>query len=62
MVMSPKLKIFGFGSLGHVRKSPDHENEGFHDSAIMNPKSYQSKMKQNDSMELSGYSFFNNCG
>ena len=48
--MYPKLNIIGLGSHGHVQKSENRENErfwGFHKS-----KSYESKMKQNDSTEL----------
>lgn len=28
VLVSPKLKIIGFGSHGRVQKSEDHENEG----------------------------------
>ena len=31
---SPKIKIFGLGCHGHVRKSPNHENEGFSSSPV----------------------------
>ena len=38
--MSPKLKIIGFGSHGHVRKSENHENEGFSGFPKVKSKSY----------------------
>ena len=57
--MSPKMKIIGFGSHGHGQKSRNHENQGFSGSHIMNPRSYYSKMKQNNSTELLVYSFHN---
>ena len=59
VLVSPKLEIIGFGSHGHVRKSEDHEDEGFSGFTKMNPKSDWSKMKQNNSTELLGYSFNN---
>ena len=51
---SPKIEIIGFGSYGHVQKSRNHENEGF----SVSPRS-KSKMKQNNSTEISGYSCHN---
>ena len=38
--LSPKIDNTGFGSHGHVRKSPHHENEEFSSSPIMKSKSY----------------------
>ena len=35
----------------------NHENDGFPGFPKMNPRSYWSKMKQNNSTELSGHSF-----
>ena len=40
-------------------KSEKHNNDDFSGLPKMNPKSYQSKMKQNNSTELLGYSFNN---
>ena len=55
--MPPKINDIGFGSHGHVRKSPNHENEGIPVSPIMKSKSYYSKMKHNNSREFSVYCF-----
>ena len=52
---SPKISNIGFGSHGHVRTS-QHENYGFSVFPIMKSKSYQSKIKQNNATEYSGYS------
>ena len=57
--MSPKIKIIGFGSHGHVRKSPNHESDRYSGSPIMESKSYCSKIRQNNSTELSGDSLTN---
>ena len=38
-LVSSKIKMVGFGSHGHVRKSPNHENNGFSGSPIMKSKS-----------------------
>ena len=59
--MSSKISHIGFGSHGHVPKFENHEREGFSSSPIMKSKSYLSKMKQNNSKELSGLSFLNIC-
>ena len=52
-----KIKINGFGSHGHIPKSENHETDGFSGFPKMNPKSDQSKMKQNNSTELLGLFF-----
>ena len=54
---SPEIKINGFGAQGHVRKSRNHENEGFSVSPTSKSKSYQSKVKQNNPTELLAISF-----
>ena len=51
--MSPKSRIIGFGSHGHVEKSENDELSGF---PKVKSKSYESKMKQNTSSELLGHS------
>ena len=51
--MSPKIKNVGFESHGHVQKSENPEHDGFSVFPNMNPKSYKSRMKQNNSTELS---------
>ena len=56
VLASPKIKTSGLGSHGHVRKSRNHEHDGFSVFPVMNLKSYQSEMKQNNYTELSGYS------
>ena len=43
--------------MGTSEKTENHKNEGCPGSPKMNPTSYQSKMKQNNSMEFFGYSF-----
>ena len=55
--MSPKSNIIDFGNHGHVPKSENHGNDGFEGFPKVKPKSYESKMKQNNPMELSGHSF-----
>ena len=50
--MSQKMKIVGFGVLGHVQKSRDHRHEGFEGSPRSKSKSYKTKMEQNNSTEL----------
>ena len=49
-----KVYNIGFGAQGHVRKPPNHDNEG---SPITKSRSYQSKVKQNNSTELLAISF-----
>ena len=56
---SPKINHVGFRAHGHVRKSRNHENEGFGGFPIKKSKSYWSKMQQHNSMELSCCSFHN---
>ena len=56
-VQISKLQKTGVGSHGHVRKSENHENDGFSGFPKVKSKSYFSKMKQNSSTELSGSSF-----
>ena len=55
--MSPKFKIIGFGSRGHVQESRNREIEGSWGFPKVKSESYQSKMKQNISTELLGHSF-----
>ena len=38
--MSPKINKIGFGSHGHVRKSENHENDGFSGSPKRKLKRY----------------------
>ena len=40
VLVSPKINHIGFGAQGHVRKSRNHEHEGFHDFSIVKRKSY----------------------
>ena len=54
--MSPHNEYWFLGSWTRP-KSRNHENDGFSDSPIMKSESYYSKMKQNNSTELVGYSF-----
>ena len=39
ILVYPKINEFGFGSQGHVRKSRNHENDGFSASPISKSKS-----------------------
>ena len=55
--MDPKLKTIGFGSHGHVQKSENREHEGFLGYSKVKSKRYYSRVKQNNSTELSGHSF-----
>ena len=55
--MSPKIKLDGSGARGHVRKSPNHRNEGFEGSPISKSKSYKFKLGQNSTTELLSISF-----
>ena len=50
--MSPKIKIVGCGSRGHVPKSRNHRNDGFLGSPKSKSKKYKTKSKQNHSLEL----------
>ena len=53
ILVSPKINIIGFGNRGHVQKSRNHENNRFSVSPMMKSKSDLSKMKQNNTKELS---------
>ena len=55
--MSPKSKIIGLGSHGHVQKSENHANYGFSGFPREKSKRYQSELKQNNSRELLGHIF-----
>ena len=52
VLVSPKIKIIGFGAQGHVRKSRNHRNEWFEGSHMSKSKSYKFKLEQNNSTEL----------
>ena len=58
-LISPKINNIGFGSHGHVRNSENYENEGLSNFPKMNPKNTGPTMKQNNSTELSGFSYNN---
>ena len=51
--MSPKINNIGWAQ-GHVRKSPNHENEGFEVHQIEN---YKFKLKQSNTTEIKRTSF-----
>ena len=55
--MSPKIEINGFGAQGHVRKSRNRRNEGVEGSHITKSKSYEFKLEQSSTTELSSISF-----
>ena len=55
--MSPKINVIGFGAQGHVRELGNHSNEGFEGSRVSKSKSYEFKLKQNNSTELLSISF-----
>ena len=57
ILVSAKMNHIGFGSNGNVRKCRNHEHDGFSGSPIMKTTNYESKRKQNNYTELSGYSF-----
>ena len=57
--MSSKINDIGLGNYGNVQKSENNKNDGFHGFPNMNPKSYSSKIKQNNSTEVLGCSFNN---
>ena len=42
-------------------RSEDYENDDFSGFGKVKLKSYESRVKHNNSMELSGYPFFNLC-
>ena len=52
--MSPKINDIGVGANGQVRKSEIQKNEGLR-VFNNNPARYESKIKQNNSTEVSGY-------
>ena len=55
--MSPKLEMIGFRSHGHVPKAEHHDNDGCSGFPKVKSQSYQSKTKQNNSIDLLGHSF-----
>ena len=55
--MSPEINDIGFGARGYVRKSRNHENEGFEGFPIMKLNSYKFKLKRNSTTELLSISF-----
>ena len=57
ILVSPKIKINRFGAQGHVQKSRNHENEGFEGSQISKSRSYNTKLKQNNTNEILSISF-----
>ena len=42
----------GFAAQGHVRKFPNHRNEGFEGSLVSKSQRYKFKLKQNNLTEL----------
>ena len=51
VLVSPKIKIDGFGAQGHAQRSGNHRNERFEGSHMSKSKRYKFKSKQNDIME-----------
>ena len=56
VLVSPKIKINGFGAQGHARKCRNHRNEGLEGSPMSKSKTYKFKLKQNNTTELSSIS------
>ena len=65
VLVSPRTNDIGFEAQGQVRKSTNHENEGFEGSHKSKSKSYKLKLKQNNTTELLSISFpwnyYTNC-
>ena len=59
ILVSPKSRIIGLEVMDMSTKSGKHINDGFSMFPKTNPKSYCSKMKQNNYTELWGDSFQN---
>ena len=53
VLVSPTIKINGFGAQEHVRKSRNHRDEGIEGSHISKSENYKFKLEQNTTELLS---------